>query len=393
MKTVIRLLLTICSCLLAAGCATGPRLPGLPASDLFSDARFRAPAQPIKATQLFEMSPAMTAYLQSPEFQGHLRRKGPERGLVDALYTKGELKLEYDATTTRNAAETFAAKKGNCLSLVIMTAAFAKRLGTNVNFQNVLVDEQWSRSGNLYVASTHVNLTLGHRTDHVRTLEKSPGALTIDFLPPEDASTYRTHRLDEATIVAMYFNNRAAEELARHEVDEAYWFVRAAIEAQPAFTASYNTLGVVYYTKGEHQLAERVYKRALEREPEDTIVMHNLVPVLKTLGKEVESKALAARLASIDPTPPFHYFHQGMKAMEAGKFSQAKALFAREVRRSPYYHEFHFWLAIAHWRLGEARAAREQMELAVDTSTTTEGASQYSSKLNYLRSVTGMRRN
>lgn len=393
MNTGIRLYLTICLCLLAAGCATVPGAAPKVSGDLFNDAAFRAPAQPVQAGQLFAMSPAMTAYLNSPEFQAHVRRKGPERGLVDALYTKGELKLEYDAAATRNAADTFDAKKGNCLSLVIMTAAFAKRLGTAVNYQNVMIDEQWSRSGALYFASGHVNLSLGMPVDHPRGMASLPGALTIDFMPSEDAATQLTHRLEEATIVAMYFNNRAAEELARQQVDEAYWFARAALEAQPSFGAAYNTLGVVYFTKGDQQMAERVYKRALEREPEDKIVMHNLVPVLKALGKDAESTALATRLASIDPTPPFHYFHQGMKAMEAAKYEEAKALFAREVKRSPYYHEFHFWLAIAHWQLGEARAARQQMELAVDTSTTTEGASRYSSKLAYLRSVTSMRRN
>ena len=50
---------------------------------------------------------------------------------------------------TRNAAEAFDARSGNCLSLVIMTAAFAKELGLPVRYQNVFVDEAWSRSGDL----------------------------------------------------------------------------------------------------------------------------------------------------------------------------------------------------------------------------------------------------
>ena len=46
------------------------------------------------------------------------------------------------------------------MSLVIMTAAFAKELGLRVNYQNVIIDDSWSRHGGLYLLSGHVNLVL-----------------------------------------------------------------------------------------------------------------------------------------------------------------------------------------------------------------------------------------
>ena len=383
MKTAIRLLLALCSLLLAACAAPPPPMP--PAADLYSDATFRAPSQPVRSDQLFALSPAMRAHLDTPHFRAQMRSAGPQRGLVDALYKKGELKLEYDASVTRDAAATFEAKKGNCLSLVIMTAAFAKALGLEVQFQTVLVDEQWSRSGDIYVSSTHVNLSLPPKRDEVGTYSRGGSVLTIDFLPSEDANRYMTQPIDEQTIAAMFLNNRAAEELAANHLDEAYWYARAAIERNPAYVVAYNTLGVVYQRHGDLVLAERVYKRALEREREDTIVMNNLVPVLAHLGKADESKALAARLKQIEPTPPFFYFQKGMKAMSAGNYADAKAMFQREVKRSPYYHEFHFWLALAHWRLGEARSADDEMKIAVDTSTNDDATRLYSTKLNFLR--------
>jgi Tfp pilus assembly protein PilF len=322
--------------------------------------------------------------VDSPRFARAVRAAGPERGLYDALYADGELKLEYDSTITRNAAETFAAKKGNCLSLVMMTAAFARHMGVRVHFQHVLVDQQWSRSGTLYFASTHVNLKLIKRpaSGVVDIYERY---LVIDFLPPKDANWFPAVPLDEQSVVGMYLNNRSAEELSKGRIDDAYWLARTSIETAPNFISAYNTLGVIYFTRGDKVMAERVYKRALLRAPEDTTLMRNLLPVLTQLGKHDEAAALNTRLASIDPTPPFHYFNIGIKAMEEGRFADAKVQFAREVKRSPYYHEFHFWLALAHWRLGEARSARDQLALAVDTSTTSEGAKRYSTKLDFLR--------
>ena len=65
--------------------------------------------------------------------------------LLEALYTQGELRLEYDARRTRTAAEAFDARMGNCLSLVIMTAAFATEMQLQVRFQDVLgiVFDSW----------------------------------------------------------------------------------------------------------------------------------------------------------------------------------------------------------------------------------------------------------
>jgi tetratricopeptide (TPR) repeat protein len=386
MTTATRLLAlgALLGSVLLGGCASAPPPPPMPsAADLFSDTRFQSPTQPVRSDQLFALSAPMRAHLDSEAFRAQLHRGGAERGLFEALYKKGDLKLEYDAAVTRDAAGTFAARKGNCLSLVIMTAAFAKALGLDVIFQTVLVDEQWSRFGNIYVASTHVNLALPLRS--IDTGLRTSTTLTIDFMPSEDAASFETLPVDEQTIAAMYLNNRAAEELAGPHPDDAYWFARAAIERNPSFLMAYNTLGVVYQRHGDLALAERVYKRALEREPEHTVVMHNLVPVLAALGKQDESRALAERLAHIEPTPPFFYFQKGMTAMQQGRYADARALFAREVKRSPYNHEFHFWLAIAHLRLGEARAADAEIARAIDTSTSDKATELYSAKLAYLR--------
>lgn len=379
-----RLLLCICSLLLAAGCATRPAALPPPSADLLSDQRFKPPSEPVGADGLFTLSEPMKAYLHSKQFKAEVLYHGPERGLVNALYKKGELKIEYDATLTRTAAQTYAAGMGNCLSLVIMTAAFAREMGLVVNYQNVIVEEQWSRNGDIYFASTHVNLALGSRVRYSRS-DDPANRLVIDFIPSENAAAQHTLPLDENAIIAMYMNNRAAEAMMQGRVDDAYWWARAAIAQQPAFLTAYNTLGVVYQRHGDNAMAERVFRRALEREPEDRILLRNLLPVLQVQGKSAEAAAVSRLLTSIEPTPPFHFFNLGMKAMQQEKFAEAKKLFAREVRRAPYNHEFHFWLAIAHWRLGDARAAREEMSKAIDTSVTTDSTQKYSAKLAFLR--------
>ena len=95
--------------------------------------------------------------------------EGTQKGLIEALYQKSQLKLEYDARMTKTAAEAFATRSGNCLSLVIMTAALGKELRLPVYFQSAILDETWSRTGSLLFASGHVNMTLGQRRPRRRT--------------------------------------------------------------------------------------------------------------------------------------------------------------------------------------------------------------------------------
>lgn len=373
--------------LLLAGCASISSGEREPSPALFDDSAFRAPSEPVGAAGLFELSPEMRTYLRSPAFSLRLRERGSVHGLLDALYANGELKLEYESTMTRTAAQAYAARSGNCLSLVIMTAAFAKELGMVVRFQNVDVEQTWSRSGGLYLVSSHVNLALGRRALDVLHNPDPDQLLVVDFLPPPEAARFRTRPLTEQDIVTLYMNNRAAEALVKERLDDAYWWAKGAVSQPDAPAIAYNTLGVIYQQHGDLAHAERVFRAALERNPDSLVAMRNLVPVLAENGKAAEAAALTARVARLDPNPPFRFFNEGMQAFNTGDYAKAKDLFEREVERAPYNDEFHFWLAVACLRLGEQARARNELARALDTSTRREARELYSAKLMHLRSL------
>jgi Flp pilus assembly protein TadD len=211
--------------------------------------------------------------------------------------------------------------------------------------------------------------------------------VTVDFLPPPEAARFHTRSLEEQDIVTLFMNNRAAEALVQENVDDAYWWARGAVTQPGAPVIAFNTLGVVYQKQGDMLHAERVFRAALERDRDNVQVMQNLVPVLAANGKQEEAAAFAARVARLDPNPPFRFFNEGMLAFNAGDYSRAKLMFEREVDRAPYNDEFHFWLAVACLRLGEQTGAREQLALALDTSTRRDMREAYSAKLAHLRTL------
>ena len=61
-------------------------------------------------------------------------------------------------------------------------------------------------------------------------------------------------------------------------------------------------------------------------------------------------------------------------------------MFAKEVERAPYYHEFHFWLALSYLGLGDYDKARKQLTLAMENSTTRSDHDLYAAKLDRLTS-------
>jgi Tfp pilus assembly protein PilF len=368
--------------LMLAACASAPQIPKT--EQFFNDHLFAKASAPINTTEVFALSKEMLQYLHT-EIAAQLKTKGNQQGLFDALYSKQQLKVEYDSVMTKNAAQAFNSRTGNCLSLAIMTAAFAKEIGLKVQYQSVVVDDTWSRSGDLYVTAGHVNLTLGRKEISARPGYSNEQLLTIDFLPPEEIGNQHTHALDEETILAMYMNNRAAELLVQGKLDDAYWSAREAIRQDANFIASYNTLAVIYQRHGHWQEAQQVLSYALQFSPDNTVLMSNLAGIFKALGKTDEANALNAKLQKIQPYPPFHFFLLGQQAMQRENFAAAKILFSKEVAREPYYHEFHFWLALAYFRLGELKQADEQLSIAQENSTTRHDHELYGAKLDRLK--------
>ena len=343
---------------LVSACAVAPPpAPERPVA-LLADRLFAAPTEPISTADVLAMSDEMRRYL-AVDIASQLRTKGAQAGLIEALYRRAQLKLDYDAATTKTAAEAFAARSGNCLSLVIMTAAFAHELKLPVRYQSAYLEETWSRDGSLLFASGHVNITLGRRIiDAGTTRDLSP--LTIDFLPPEDIRSMRVRDISEQTVLAMYANNRAAEALARGQLNNAYAWAAEALRNDPI-------------------------DRVLAQETKNTRAMSNLAETYTRQGRSGEAEATRTRLAAIESVAPFHFFNLGLEAARQSDWVAARDFFAREVERADYYHEFHFWLGLADWQLGDVAQAREHLRLAMDNSTTRGQHDLYAAKLDWLK--------
>lgn len=386
MKTFFLLLraVAIVFAALLAGCAHVPVTRTGDVSLLFRDALFTPPAEPVDSRAIFAIDASMQRFLDE-DIAPNMRRRDPRQVLLDAL--DGKLRIDYDSQTTRTAAQTFAAREGNCLSLVIMAAALARRLDIRVTYQEVYDFDTWSRDAGFAILSQHVNLVLGPRLPNFSLYQSETTSMIVDFLPPREVAHAVSRPIPQQTVIAMYMNNRAAEVMVGGDVDRAYWFARAALQADPGFAAAANTLGVIYLQRHQHVPAERAMRYALQREPDNIPALSNLSGMLAAEGRTAEARVLAKRLAQVQRHPPFHFYDRGVKAMQAGHFEEAVRWFRKALSQRPYDVPSHFELAKAASQLGDMRRARRELELAEKNSTTPESRAIYAAKLRHLESL------
>ena len=353
-------------------------------SELLQDSFFQTPVTKINPDNVFALSQEMRIYLRKNQIKSNISRVGLKQGLYEMISKSNAIHIEYDAEMTRNASQTFASHSGNCLSLVIMTTAFAKELGLDVQFQSVIQDRSWSQSDNLIFAAGHVNVSLSKKTQPgIRSFDKN-NQLIIDFLPSEDLQNQKTIPIEENTILAMYMNNRAAELLSQNNIDDAYWYARQAIDEDPAFLSAYNTLGVIYRRHDNLAQAELAFREILKYDNKNLMAISNLAETLQKEGKTHESKILLTTLHELQPVAPFHYFELGKQALQNGKPREAINLIKKEMQRDPYYHEFHLWLALSYMKIGNMSEAKEELLQARTNSITRTSFDFYTGKMERL---------
>lgn len=373
--------LALLPALLLAACA--PLRPPPDPTPLLRDTMFAPSQEDTDPAHVLALSDAMKHYADV-ELRARVGHRDVRRVLIEALHERGQLEIAYDATRTGNAAETFESRRGNCLALVLMTGAFARHLGVDVSYRNVLLEPQYSRAAGLTLENGHVNLLMA-QTRH-RPLWGADD-LIIDFLPTPETRGRRVEVLSEDAVLAMYMNNRAAERLAEGRVDDAYAWARAALRQDARHAAAANTLGVIYLRRGALAEAEQALRYVLAREPENTAALSNLVSLLRTQGRAQDAEPYAITLRQLQPVPPFELFEQGRRALAAGDAARARQLFDKELRLQPFQHEVHFWAAQAALQLGDRREAAEHLRQAMDYSPTLAGQKLYAAKLDRLRAL------
>ncbi len=147
--------------------------------------------------------------------------------------------------------------------------------------------------------------------------------------------------------------------------------LRRAIELKPDYADAHQNLGVVLSNQGKHSEAAAAYRRALELKPDDPQFLNGLSWLLATgpepsLRDPAQAVELATKAVAQVPNDGSLHNTLGVAQYRAGNWNGAVASLGKSVElRSGGDSLDWFFLAMAHWQLGDREQARKDFARAV----------------------------
>ena len=288
-------------------------------------------------------------------------------------------RVDYDNATTYLAAESYAEQAGNCMSLAILTVAFARHLELQADFIKPDVPLFWEQRENLEAINDHINVMV---QPSLRSMHFSSNmGFMIDFSVGNPLQHAKSNQISEQEAISYFYRNRSAEALANEDLDLAYSYAYQVMNLLPKRADSYSLIGLVLRRQNQSELAQQVYELGMLYDDEHPVLLHNLAILYRSQGMVQQAVPLEKRLDSLRMTSPFVTARKADQEYELGHFELALNLYNKALRQADYVHDFHFCKAKTLFALGEYRLAQRSFEKALELSTTRQQGYVYSRKI------------
>jgi Flp pilus assembly protein TadD len=308
--------------------------------------------------QVMAVPPELRTQLQQQVIDaGGSGRSRLER-LVGFLFQKPGLGMEYSADATLTVEQAYRARKANCLTFTLLTVALAHEAGLQADGQELDDIVAWRVGGDIIYRFNHVNagITIGR------------SRLTVDVARDLVVARKPPQPISDQHLLALYYNNRAAELLAAASPAAAAPYMAMALQLAPRYASAWANAGVLHLHQGDPLAAERDYLKALALDPANAGALMNLVALYRNNGDEARRAIYARRLEKVQVKDPYFQFLQAEDDERRGDYAAAVQHYRRAIRLYDGDSRFYVGLAHAYRQLGEERHARRAMNHAAALS-------------------------
>jgi Flp pilus assembly protein TadD len=313
--------------------------------------------------QVMAVPPELRAQLQ----QQVIAAGGSERSRLDRLanflFRKPGLGMEYSADATLTVEQAYRTRKANCLTFTLLTVALARESGLQAYGQEFDDIVAWRVDDNVIYGFNHVNagITIGRQR------------LTVDVARDLVMTRDAPERISDQHLLALYYNNRAAELLAGAPPAAAAPYMAMALQLAPRYASAWANAGVLYLHQGDPQAAERHYLKALALDPANASALVNLVTLYRNNGDEARRAIYERRIEEIQVKDPYFQFLQAEDNAKQGDYAGAVQHYRRAIRLYDGDARFYLGLAHAYQQLGKDSYARRAMNRAAALSRNSAG--------------------
>lgn len=311
------------------------------------------------------------------------------KALLRFIFKSDQLPLHYVNSATLVAHETLKRREANCLSLTILAYALAKEVGFNAEFHEVQIPEYWITDGRQSRLNGHVNLVI---MPPVLSFENgavnySLSRITVDFDTENRGKAWPSRVVTKEDIVAMFYNNKAADSLIAGDYSQTFAYLKAAAEIAPNSAQTWANLSVLYRQVGLYKDAEESYLFSLRLNPNNSNTMANLAVLYHLLGQTAKAAELEEVVARKRKLNPYYHLMLGDEALNIRQTEAAKNHFNQALRLNPSLTDAMFGMAKSYIIEGDIDKAAQYLQDAKHFSQSNEEKNRYESKLKILQQV------
>ncbi|MEE9612587.1 MAG: adenylate/guanylate cyclase domain-containing protein [Desulfatiglandales bacterium] len=151
-----------------------------------------------------------------------------------------------------------------------------------------------------------------------------------------------------------------------HILEQAYEIGQRAIALDDSLGGGYCLVGHVYLSKKRHEKAISVFEKAIDRNPNYSMVCAGLGDILSWAGRPQEAIEYLKKAMRLDPAQPFWYFwFLGHAYFLLGQHEEAIETLKRALNRNPDFWVAHVYLAASYSELGRQEEARAEVSEVV----------------------------
>lgn len=333
-------------------------------------------------SELVALTPAQQAEFLKFFKSGVNSRFEPHRR-VYAFLTRHLADTDFQHRTVP-ASETIQSRSGNCMSLALVTTAYARLAGIDIGWQLADADPVYSSEGSVIYSANHIQTRL-YRQDRSQTSYSftiGRPYLLVDYYTDTPAGFGEP--LSEAEMIALVYQNLGVEAMADGRLEDSFWLLREGLDHDPANYNLYNALGVLHRRAGDERTAEALYRFALDEFGDRLIILRNYHRLLLTANRNEEAGQMERRIMVLPDPDPYPLISLGDEAAEAGSTDVALAYYRKAVDVAPYLHEIYLKIAGIHADRGDLKRVERALRKARDRAWAASDQRLYQAKLTAL---------
>ncbi|MCC5826949.1 hypothetical protein [Alkalimonas sp.] len=339
------------------------------------------PPKPMELFLLTEAQQAEFLTLYHAEAQQH---RAPDKRLSSFIEQR-YANFNYYGKTLK-ATDSLQGETGNCLSLAILTTAYARLIDVDVDYQLVYSVPVYELIDDTLYVSSHIRSRVSSPLEHNReTNQISYSRSFIDYFP--SARRQRGQYISEQHFISMFYQNVAAELLKQNDDEAAFSYLMKALQIAPDNVAALNALAVLHRRKQDFLTAEKLYRFILDYYPVNLNAMINFREMLTLQGRHKEAYALNETISQINDPNPYEWIFLADEAIQHGQLARAERYLERAQHLAPYLDEIYFRYAHIDYQRGRTTSAEQHLFTAHQFARSVDRRQLYKAKLGALHAA------